>query len=89
MYENIGKKIKTLTKVVCVIGMVITVVIAAFFIMTGVAEGNDTLFILGFLYLLLGPFLCYIGGFMAYGYGELIDKVSSIEEFLVPEEEEE
>ena len=80
-FHDIGKKIKNLTKwscwvliVLCWIGAVI-----AFFVAAAEDEAG-----IGFGYLLLfggvTPFLIWIGSWMTYGFGELIDKVSQIEE---------
>lgn len=74
MFDNIGKKIKSLANVLCWVG-IIAYVIAAI-IMFSIDED----FIgIGFLLLFVGPFMSWISSFFMYGFGELIDKVSDIE----------
>ena len=88
MYEDIGYKIKTLIKTVCIIAMIVTIIASVLMIVMGAYEKNIIVACFGCVCLMIGPFLCYIAGFIIYGYGELIDRVTSIEEFLVPEEDE-
>jgi len=78
MYDNIGGKIKSLAKVVGVGGAVISGV--AFFICIIIAAANeewDTMagIIITFLILMPG---CIIASYPLYGFGELIEKVSTI-----------
>ena len=75
MFDDIGKKIKTLATVSCVVCS-ISYVITAFIMF---ANGDDDLIGLGFLCLLAGPLLSWVGSFFIYGFGELIDKACEIE----------
>ncbi len=101
MFKRIGKKIKTLAKVVCWIGIIQSVLIAmasfvcaALINSTAITAFEDTaatgligesvaLIVIGILILLLGPLCSWIGSFVLYGYGELIDKCTSIENYLL------
>lgn len=77
MYQQIGKKIKTLAVVIAVIGMIFCVIWGLLLIV------SDTGFdIVGLLWLLVGPVLCWLGSFVLYGFGELVDKTCWIAEHL-------
>ena len=63
MFDNIGGKIKTLAKVVCWIGIVASVIL-------GLLSMNviTALLIMG-----IGSLSSWIGSFMTYGFGQLIE----------------
>ena len=73
MFTNIGGKIKTVAKVNCLILMLASVIAGIIVI----ADGNYALVGIGLLF--VGPFLMWIGSFMTYAFGELIEKVTEIE----------
>lgn len=82
MFDNIGKKIKTLANVLCWVGIVASVITAIImFIM--VEEGpyrTEGLYMgLGFAFLIGGPLSSWVSSFFMYGFGELIDKACDIE----------
>lgn len=81
MFDNIGKKIKTLAVVICGIGIVLSVI-------GGIAVWvaiDDEIGALAFLGVAAGgSLLSWIGSFFTYGFGELIDKVSNIECVITP-----
>ena len=80
MFDNIGRKIKTLAKIICWIGIIASVILAI--IMFASAEesyNEETNIVLGFVYLIGGTLLSWIGSFFAYGFGELIEKATEIE----------
>lgn len=74
MYENVGRKIKSLAKAVFVVEAIIAVI-------TGIIlmsiDNNLSLF--GFLILVIGPLASWLSSLLLYGFGELIDKVIEIE----------
>ena len=84
MFSNIGGKIKALAKVVCWIGIILSVIsggamIAAgmgVFGYTGMPEGAAV--VSGVLTIALGSLLSWIGSFFSYGFGELIEKTTEI-----------
>ena len=79
MFDNIGGKIKKLAKIVCWVGIVFSVIYAIVLWVIGGVTGQDTT-LTGFLVLILGGFGSWIGSFFTYGFGELIDRVKSIDE---------
>lgn len=72
MYENIGSKIKVLTKTIFVIEAIAAVIIGFVLI-------NRDLGLLGSIVMSIGTLMAWISSFVMYGYGEIIEKVSSIE----------
>lgn len=68
MFDNIGSKIKTLAQVICWIGIIASVIIG-FVLMV---QDEDTAFI-GILTMILGSLGSWIGSFMTYGFGQLIE----------------
>ena len=79
MFDNIGKKIKSLARVLCWVGVIVYVIAAIIMIVIGIEEYEDTLSALGVILLFVGPLMSWISSFFMYGFGELIDKVCDIE----------
>ena len=79
MFENIGKKIKTLAKVLCWIGIVLSVIsgVAAIIAANGQANGG-AIVLGGVLTIVLGVLLSWIGSFFTYGFGQLIENTDAI-----------
>ena len=85
MFDNIGGKIKALAKVVCFLGIAGSV-IAGLVAMAQAGEvskysddvATATAFS-GFLIMVIGSLLSWIGSFFTYGFGELIEKATEIE----------
>lgn len=85
MFDNIGRKIKTLAKVLCWIGIAISVI-------SGIAamlSGNDRItindnyavvspVIIGIVIIIIGCLSSWIGSFFAYGFGQLIENSEEI-----------
>lgn len=67
MFNSIGDKIKTLAKVICWIGIITSVLVA--FIMLQ----EESTVLIGLLVLFFGPLFSWIGSFMTYGFGQLIE----------------
>lgn len=82
MFENIGKKIKSLTKFVCWVGIIASIVAA----IGMMCSGDDVLIIIGVILLFVGPIMAWIGSFVMYGFGELVDRTTSIETYLRSDE---
>lgn len=83
MFDNIGGKIKTLAKVVCWIGIVLCVIIGVIMIVVGANVGgaNGTSAIVGGIVVAVaGALASWIGSFLVYGFGELVDKTRSLAE---------
>lgn len=90
MFQNIGKKIKTLAVVVCWIGIAGSVI--GGIVMVGVgadSSGGDLLIGLGIPLIFLGPLFSWIGSFVLYGYGDMITRIRRIERKLYGQENEE
>ena len=90
MFNNIGKKIKVLAKVICWIGIISGVIAGACFIIEGAAGSGSAFGIhsdtgiafiaIGVAMLILLPLLSWIGSFTLYGFGELIDSTQQIKQ---------
>lgn len=76
MFEDIGAKIKIVSKVLCWVG-IIAAVIAAFVMFSLDEEVGGLLFL---LFLIAGPLLSWINSLFVYGFGELIEKTTEIAE---------
>jgi hypothetical protein len=77
-YDNIGKKIKNLAKW-CFIVEAIGAVITGIVLMINASDIDDGFFIAGILTVIFGPIVAWVGSWLLYGYGELIDKACEIE----------
>lgn len=78
MYNNIGGKIKKLAAVLMVIGVLISLVSGiAMMSMNDMMYGRGT--ITGLLTIALGAVGSWAGSFVLYGFGELIERVQSID----------
>ncbi len=86
MFSNIGGKIKTTAKVICWLGILASAIVA----IACWANGNPQDDGFGFGYLIGGSLASWIGSFLIYGFGELIDRAISIDNKLknasVPEQ---
>ena len=66
MFSNIGGKIKVATKVCCWI-MIVS------FVIMGIALIASGLALYGIVFLIAGPLSTWIGSFVLYGFGELVE----------------
>lgn len=80
MFTNIGGKIKLTAKIACWISMVASFVGGIILLIYSIVEAEDELIIVGLIVPLVAPFLCWIGSFVMYGFGELIEKTTEIAE---------
>lgn len=69
MYDNIGKKIKVLTKIATIISIVAVIIVGLVLV-----EDNPAL---GLVLIFPCPVLCWASSFFMYGFGELVDKVTA------------
>lgn len=79
MFDNIGKKIKSLAKILCWVGIIAYVIAAIIMIAIGMDEYEEELTAFGVILLFVGPLMSWISSFFMYGFGELIDKACDIE----------
>lgn len=86
MFENIGGKIKGLAKFICWVGIVICVIAGIImFIQAGEAyysADRTVLIITGLAIIIVGSLMSWIGSFLLYGFGELVDNSSKIRQEL-------
>ena len=89
MYNNVGRSIKTLAKIIAFIGVAISV-IGAFIIMAPAGnlsyysnELAGTLICTGLLLGILGSLLSVVLSFFMYGFGQLIESTQNIEKKVV------
>ncbi len=73
MYDNIGKKIKLLAKIIFIIESIASVIIGA-----AVGSQDEEFILLGLLIMLIGPLFAWVSSWLLYGFGELIDKTCDI-----------
>lgn len=78
MFDNIGGKIKKLAVVMCILGMIVSFVMAVF-LWTQNSRDNSTV-LAGFLTLGVGCLGSWIGSFFTYGFGRLIESAEEIAE---------
>ncbi len=83
MFKNISGKIKTLAQTICWIGIIISVIVGLYIFITTIIKSNNAAIIVtgsltGILYLIIGPILSWVGSFLMYGFGELIEKTCKI-----------
>ena len=71
MFNNIGRKLKTLAEIVCTLGIVASI-LGAFVIWGQNSLYNSTIFI-GILVLVLGSLGSWIGTLFHYRFGDLIE----------------
>lgn len=79
MFKNIGKKIKTLAKVLCWVGIIAYAIAAIIMIAIGANGDSGAMIAYGVAVLIVGPLSAWIGSFFLYGFGELVDKAIDIE----------
>lgn len=81
MFDNIGKNIKELARVLCWVGVIVNIILGfVMFAKAGDSYYAEGLFMsLGFVFLIVGPIISIINGMLLYGFGELIEKAISID----------
>lgn len=73
LYENIGGKIKSYAKWVFIIEAICAVI-------TGIAmiATNDDMILYGILTLVLGPVIAWVGSWILYAFGQLVEDVHAM-----------
>ena len=77
MFNNIGGKIKGLTKLICWICIAACVIIGLVVMLS-----EDEYIVLGLAIMVVGALLSWVGSFLLCGYGELIYRVTRIDKVL-------
>ena len=80
MFSNIGGKIKKLAVVLCILGMIGSVVYAI--VCFANSSRYQDLTLTGVLILVAGCLASWISSFFVYGFGELIERTVSIDSRL-------
>ncbi|MBR5942128.1 MAG: hypothetical protein IKZ81_02170 [Clostridia bacterium] len=83
MFNNIGKKIKTLAKVLCWIGIIGSFIGGIVLAVSGASSSKKAtdillLILFGLAAAIIGAFLAWISSFVLYGFGELVDSTQEI-----------
>ena len=73
MFDNIGRKIMTLAKIICWLGIIPCVIVGIALILY-----DDNLIFAGVLTIVFGAVFSWIGSFLLYGFGQLIENSSII-----------
>jgi len=77
MYNNIGKKIKTLAIVFAIIEAAGSI-IGGLVLLVEALDYDEDMIPVALLLLIVGPLFAWISSWMFYGFGELIEKVTII-----------
>ena len=72
MFDNIGGKIIALAKLVCWLDIIVFLVIGII-----VISNRDSVF-LGIMIIVVGALLSWVGSFLLYGFGQLIENSDAI-----------
>lgn len=83
MFNNIGGKIKGLAKVITWLGILASLVAGVIVIQSGNVVNryygtNEPMVLQGIAVMVLGSLASWIGSFLIYGFGELIDHAAEI-----------
>jgi len=70
MWENIGSKLQKLAKVICWIGIILSVI-------GGIVMITQKQAVLGIVYIILGPLFSWIGSWTMYGLGLVVESVEN------------
>lgn len=101
MFNNIGRKIKGLAKFICWVGIILSVLAGIVIILGGASSRsfesgyNGERFaissaggsiVAGILVIVLGSILSWVGSFVLYGFGELVDNSKKVADRVSPKE---
>lgn len=87
MFDNIGGKIKMLAKVFCWVGIGLSVLVGLLMMIAGAASGGSSTEAAvglvsgvfgGLMVIVIGSLSSWIGSFVLYGFGELIERTTEI-----------
>ncbi len=86
MFQNIGRKIKMLARVLCGVGIVSSAVAGVVLLGVALDQEEPILAIIGGIVLGAGILFSWLGSFFLYGFGELIDCASELAGHSVPKQ---
>ena len=84
MFDNIGHKIKMLAKVLCWVGIIFSVAVGILFIRSGRPEDGKIsavgmiMTLIGFSILVGGSLFSWVGSFVLYGFGQLVENSDAL-----------
>lgn len=76
MYDEIGKKLKDLATLSCIIGLIASIIIG---LLVMIIVDNTIFIVVGLIIMLVGCFISWVSSSLLYGFGELIDKTCDIQ----------
>ena len=83
MYNNIGKKIKSLARIIAYGGIFFSCLIGVALSLGFLADDNFSgSSLIGIAIAFVGSFICWLSGFFTYGFGELVDQTTEINKKL-------
>ena len=91
-YDNIGRKIKKMAKVFAIIEAVLFAIGGLWLMYLGlfdygIEDGGFAMFLAGAMVIVGGAFIAWVSTWMVYGFGEIIDKLTAIENNTKKQEE--
>lgn len=82
MFDNIGGKIKGLAMFLCWFGIAAAVISGLVLIISGIANNNIMSPVIGGGVIVIGGISSWIGTWILYGFGELVDRATRIDRRL-------
>ena len=83
MYNNIGKKIKGLAQIIAYGGIFLSCLIGIALSLGFLADDNFSGSpLIGIAIAFAGSLICWLSGFFTYGFGELVDQTTEINQNL-------
>lgn len=76
LYQNIGEKIKSMAKAMFFVEAVASIILGLIIIGEEVFEWDAAF---GVITLIIGPIIAWLSSLITYGFGELVEKVISID----------
>lgn len=80
MFEDIGNKIKFLAKTLCCLGVIASLILGGYIIADGISENSVGRTYSGILTATLGSLFSWIGNFIIYGFGQLVENSDKLVE---------
>lgn len=82
MFNKIGGKIKTLAEIISIIGILVSAFAGLYYILIGISDKETDLIVLGAIIAIIGPLSSWVGSFLLYGFGQLIENSDIIAKSL-------
>ena len=80
MFDDIGGKIKGLATFICWVGIIVCVILGIVMIVnaTGGYRTDGGMVVAGILIIVIGSLLSWVGSFVLYGFGELVENSTEL-----------